>query len=43
MSDKWLNIQHDEVRDRNRQQRQDQLREAQRLADERRNRQGRRS
>ena len=43
MSDKWIHIQHNEVRERNRGQRQEQMREAQRLADERRNRQGRRS
>ncbi|MEU4424821.1 hypothetical protein AB0F81_29735 [Actinoplanes sp. NPDC024001] len=43
MSDKWLNIQHTEVKDRNRQQRQTQMQQAQRGADERRNRQERRS
>jgi hypothetical protein len=43
MSDTWLHIQHNEVRDRNRQQRLAQQAEAQRLADERRNRQERRS
>jgi hypothetical protein len=43
MSDTWLHIQHNEVRDRNRRQRQEQMAEAQRLAAERRNRQERRS
>ena len=36
MSDKWLKIQHDEIRDRNRQQREATMREAQRLAAARR-------
>ena len=35
MSDRWLNQQHDEVRDRNRRRRIEQMNEAQRLADER--------
>jgi hypothetical protein len=38
MSDRQLRIQHDEIKERNRQQREAQMREAQRLADERRNR-----
>jgi hypothetical protein len=32
MSDKWLRIQHDEIRDRNRQQREATMRDAHRLA-----------
>lgn len=39
MADKWLHAQRDEIRDRNRQAREAQMREAQRLADERRARQ----
>ncbi|WP_281428009.1 hypothetical protein [Actinoplanes hulinensis] len=39
MSDKWLNNQHTEVKQRNKDQRETTMREAQRLADERRNRQ----
>ncbi|WP_267910128.1 hypothetical protein [Nucisporomicrobium flavum] len=42
MSDKWLHIQHNEVRDRNRQRRLATEREAQRQAVERRDQQGRR-
>ncbi|BEL10045.1 hypothetical protein Q0Z83_082360 [Actinoplanes sichuanensis] len=41
MSDKWINAQHAEVQERNRRQREEQMREAQRLADERRAKQGR--
>jgi hypothetical protein len=41
MSDKWLNAQHAEIRERNRRQREEQMREAQRLADERRRKAGR--
>jgi hypothetical protein len=36
MSDRWLQIQHNDVINRNRQTRQDCMAEAQRLADERR-------
>ncbi|WP_433297445.1 hypothetical protein ACQP2F_41045 [Actinoplanes sp. CA-030573] len=41
MSDKWLNVQHAEVKERNRRQREQQMAEAQRLADERRRKAGR--
>ncbi|GID26834.1 hypothetical protein [Paractinoplanes brasiliensis] len=41
MSDKWLRVQADEVRERNRRRREEQMAEAQRLADERRRKAGR--
>jgi hypothetical protein len=40
VSDRWLNKQHDEIKGRNRQRREAQMREAQRLAAERAKRRG---
>jgi hypothetical protein len=41
VSDRWLNQQHDEIRARNRAQREAEMREAARLAGERRAKRGR--